>query len=110
MKHFILLSLALTLQAIAADWTQFRGPQGNGVSTDRNLPAKLSSDNLKWSISLPGRGLSGALVLGNKVILTCSSGPTQTPGRQHPLAPAILGYRTDHVPQQDKRGGSHPLQ
>ncbi|MEE2813491.1 MAG: PQQ-binding-like beta-propeller repeat protein [Verrucomicrobiota bacterium] len=84
MKHFILLSLALTLQAVATDWTQFRGPQGNGVSTDRNLPAKLSSDNLKWSISLPGRGLSGALVLGNKVILTCSSGPTQT--RLHVIA------------------------
>ena len=84
MKHFILLSLALTLQTTAADWTQFRGPQGNGVSTDRNLPTKLSSDNLKWSISLPGRGLSGALVLGDKVILTCSSGPTQT--RLHVIA------------------------
>ena len=84
MKHFILLSLALTLQTVAANWTQFRGPQGNGVSTDRNLPTKLSSDNLKWSISLPGRGLSGALVLGDKVILTCSSGPTQT--RLHVIA------------------------
>jgi outer membrane protein assembly factor BamB len=84
MKHFILLSLALTLQTAAANWTQFRGPQGNGISTDRNLPTKLSSDNLKWSISLPGRGLSGALVLGDKVILTCSSGPTQT--RLHVIA------------------------
>ena len=84
MKHFILLSLALTLQTAAANWTQFRGPQGNGISTDRNLPTKLSLDNLKWSISLPGRGLSGALVLGDKVILTCSSGPTQT--RLHVIA------------------------
>ncbi len=84
MKHFILLSLALTLQTVSADWTQFRGPQGNGVSNERNLPIKLSSDNLKWSVSLPGRGLSGALVLGNKVILTCSSGSTQT--RLHVIA------------------------
>ena len=84
MKHFFSLSLCFALQTIAADWTQFRGPQGNGVSTERNLPTKLSSDNLKWSVSLPGRGLSGALVLGDKVILTCSSGPTQT--RLHIIA------------------------
>ena len=84
MKHFLTLTLVLALQTGAADWTQFRGPLGNGVSTDRNLPTKLSEENLKWSITLPGRGLSGALVLGDKVILTCSSGPTQT--RLHVIA------------------------
>ena len=84
MKHFLIAILVLTLQSSAADWTQFRGPLGNGVSTDRNLPTKLSEDNLKWSVTLPGRGLSGALVLGDKIILTCSSGPTQT--RLHVIA------------------------
>ena len=84
MKILITLSLVLSFQALSEDWTQFRGPIGNGVSTERNLPIKLSEKNLKWSIPLPGRGLSGALVLGDKIILTCSSGPTQT--RLHIIA------------------------
>ena len=84
MKHFIALTLTLTLQATAADWKQFRGPQGNGVTTEQNLPVTLNEKNLKWSIPLPGRGLSGALVIGEKIIITCSSGITQN--RLHILA------------------------
>ena len=85
MKHiFIALMFALSLSVQAEDWNQFRGPHGNGVSSDKNLPTTLQDDNLKWSITLPGRGLSGALVLGDHVIVTCSSGPTQS--RLHVLA------------------------
>ena len=84
MKHFIALTLALTLQATAADWQQFRGPQGNGVTSERNLPITLGEKNLKWTVPLPGRGLSGALVIGEKIIVTCSSGITQN--RLHILA------------------------
>ena len=84
MKHWIALTLALGLQASAADWRQFRGPQGNGVTSERNLPVTLNEKNLKWTITLPGRGLSGALVIGEKIIVTCSSGITQN--RLHILA------------------------
>jgi len=61
----------------AGDWTQFRGPLGNGVSIESGLPTTLSDKNLKWKVGLPGRGLSGVLVLGNNVLVTCSSGATQ---------------------------------
>ena len=81
---FIALTFALSLSVQAEDWNQFRGPHGNGVSYDKNLPTTLQDDNLKWSITLPGRGLSGALVLGDHDIVTCSSGPTQS--RLHILA------------------------
>ena len=84
MKHWIALTLVFALQATAADWRQFRGLQGNGVTSDRNLPVTLNKKNLKWTITLPGRGLSGALVLGEKIIVTCSSGITQN--RLHILA------------------------
>ncbi|MDE2680037.1 MAG: PQQ-binding-like beta-propeller repeat protein [Verrucomicrobiota bacterium] len=84
MKYFIALTLAFSLQATAADWKQFRGPQGNGVTSERNLPLTLSEKNLKWTIPLPGRGLSGALVIGEKTFVTCSSGITQN--RLHILA------------------------
>ena len=55
MKKLILFSLSLALNA-SADWPQFRGPQGNGVTTDKNLPVTLSPKSLNWSVELPGRG------------------------------------------------------
>ncbi len=38
-----LLALTLFVPVQAADWKQFRGPDGLGASSDRNLPAKWSA-------------------------------------------------------------------
>lgn len=61
--------------SFSADWLQFRGPNGGGVSTE----AKAAGPQLKvaWSVSLPGRGLSSPIVVGDKVFVTCASGPEQ---------------------------------
>lgn len=64
-------------KAAAADWTQFRGPQGNGISDELALTAGLSQTNVAWKSALPGRGLSSPLVIGERVFVTCSSGPKQ---------------------------------
>lgn len=61
----------------AADWTQFRGPQGDGLSTESGVPVRLDSNTVTWSVPLPGRGLSSPLILGDKVFLTASSGARQ---------------------------------
>ena len=78
MKKFALILMLATGLAKAGDWTQFRGPNGNGTSSEKNLPTQLMAKNLKWSKPLPGRGLSGALVIGGKVIVTASGGLNQT--------------------------------
>jgi outer membrane protein assembly factor BamB len=58
----------------AGDWTRFRGPNGMGVS-DQAVPAEWGPDkNIKWSIDLPGRGVSSPIVVGDKVLVTCYSG------------------------------------
>jgi outer membrane protein assembly factor BamB len=67
----------LVMTASAADWLQFRGPHGNGVSDEKNLSAQLDENSIAWKTGLPGRGLSSPLVIGDKVIITCSSGPKQ---------------------------------
>tara|TARA_Y100000588_G_scaffold93042_1_gene100597 strand:- start:18896 stop:20092 length:1197 start_codon:yes stop_codon:yes gene_type:complete len=77
MKTIIALFIAMTIAVEAGDWRQFRGPNGNGIAPDEALPTSLTKDNLKWSTSLPGRGLSGVIVVGERVIITCSSGPRQ---------------------------------
>ncbi len=71
----LLLAPALALTAHAADWPQFRGPTGDGVTDDTNLPLTWSEkENLIWRTELPGPGSSSPIVSGNKVFLTSYSG------------------------------------
>jgi outer membrane protein assembly factor BamB len=74
---FLGLPLLGLLHLAAADWPQFRGPQGNGISKDTGVPAKLELDSIAWAADLPGRGLSSPIIIGDRIFLTCSSGPKQ---------------------------------
>jgi len=67
---------ALSLSLFAgADWTRFRGPDGSGISEDRNVPAVWSdTQNVVWKTALPGFGASSPITLGQKIFLTCYSG------------------------------------
>ena len=57
----------------AEDWPQFRGPTGQGHSSERGLPLDWSeSRNVKWKASVPGRGWSSPVVAGGRVWLTTS--------------------------------------
>lgn len=59
-------------QAQSADeWPQFRGPTGDGISSATNVPVTWSTNqNLKWKVSVPGRGRSSPVLLGNRIWLT----------------------------------------
>ena len=58
-----------------ADWRQFRGNDVSGVAQDASIPSSFSSDeNVAWKVELPGRGLSGPIVVGDRVYVTASSG------------------------------------
>jgi outer membrane protein assembly factor BamB len=75
MKPLSLLALAaLSVSAFAGDWPQFRGPDSTGTAPDAHIPTKPKID---WSVSLPGRGLASPIIVGDKVFVTCSSGPKQ---------------------------------
>jgi hypothetical protein len=59
----------------AGDWPRFRGNNGTGVSDEAGVPVTWSdSENLKWKVELPGRGVSSPIVVGDKVFATCYSG------------------------------------
>ena len=60
---------------LAADWPQWRGPTGDGVSTETGFPTEwTATKNVKWKVKLPGAGNSSPVVKGNDVILTATSG------------------------------------
>lgn len=60
----------------SADWRQFRGNEANSV-TQEVLPTELSGDSIAWKVALPGRGVSGPIIIGNRLFLTASSGYSQ---------------------------------
>ncbi|MEQ1912390.1 MAG: hypothetical protein ABMA15_26445, partial [Vicinamibacterales bacterium] len=59
----------------AADWPQWRGPHGSGVSAERNLPERWSgTENMAWKAALGGVGVSSPIVAGNSVFVTSQIG------------------------------------
>jgi outer membrane protein assembly factor BamB len=80
MKTSIACTLVLFgLPAYAADWPQFRGPGGSSVSEEKNLPVRWSAtENIRWKVALPGRGLSSPVIAGGKVYVTACTGYQQT--------------------------------
>lgn len=62
-------------QTDAADWSQFRGPSGNGISYSTGLPTEWSAEkNITWKTKLPGHGASSPVLFGNQVFLTAYTG------------------------------------
>ena len=60
----------------AADWPRFRGPNGSGISADKEpLPESISDPaTLAWKTALPGAGVSCPIVTGDRIFVTCYSG------------------------------------
>ncbi len=60
---------------VAADWPAWRGPDGNGVSPDKNIPEKWSAtENIRWKAPLLGVGVGTPVVIGQRVFVTASDG------------------------------------
>lgn len=58
----------------AADWPQFRGPDGQGHSVSRGVPLRWSeSENIRWKVPVAGRGWSSPAILGEQIWLTTAS-------------------------------------
>ena len=69
----------------AADWTHWRGPNGNGVAPDRTLPLRWSAtENVAWKTPIAGAGVSTPIVSGDRVYVTSQLGAgVRRPGN-HP--------------------------
>jgi outer membrane protein assembly factor BamB len=73
-----LLAAAFVALLGGADWLQFRGANGASSSTDAAPPDSWNeTTNVAWKASLPGRGVSGPIVVKDRTYVTCSSGVKQ---------------------------------
>jgi len=72
--RLLVLLLILCSPVLAEDWPEFRGPSGQGVSEERGLPLTWSeTGNVKWKITIPGKGWSSPAILGDRIWLTTAS-------------------------------------
>ncbi len=62
---FVLMSQAVTK---AQNWPQWRGPNGDGTSSEINLPTQWDSEkNVLWKSPVPGIGHSSPIVWGDRL-------------------------------------------
>jgi outer membrane protein assembly factor BamB len=53
------------------DWPRWRGPNADGVADGRSLPVRWGqTENVRWSLKLPGWGTSSPVVYSDRVFVT----------------------------------------
>lgn len=57
--------------AQAENWPQWRGPALNGVSTEKNLPVKWTTEeNVAWKVAMPGLSGSTPIIWRDRIFLS----------------------------------------
>ncbi|WP_254507226.1 PQQ-binding-like beta-propeller repeat protein [Anatilimnocola floriformis] len=74
------LAMVLAICAVnilhAEDWPQFRGGNGDGISTECGLPSEWGAEvdgkqqNVAWKLEIPGKGWSSPVLWHGKLYLT----------------------------------------
>ena len=63
--------LSASNSAKTADWTEFRGPTGQGHAEIAGLPVTWNeSQNIAWKVPVPGRGWSSPVVSDGRIYMT----------------------------------------
>ena len=97
MKRFVagcVLSAVVCLTAVfsfgsreagakGGNWPQWRGPEGQGVSSETGLPTEWSATkNIKWKTPIAGRGHSSPIVWEKRIFLTTAIEGEPIPGKK----------------------------
>ena len=98
------LSLALTAGLAAENWPQWRGPHGQGISTDKSLPTEWApGKNVAWKTALP-HGYSSPIVWEDRIFLTSAIEGEALPG----VVPESVRINQPH-PQSTAGDKKHTL-
>lgn len=66
----ISLFVTTTLTAADATWPRWRGPRGDGQTTESGLPLQWDATSVVWKTPLKGSGHSSPVVWGDRIFLT----------------------------------------
>lgn len=65
----VCLALIFSARLCRADWTRFRGPNGDGHLPTCNVPLPWQPKDVSWQIQLPGKGNGSPIVVKDKIFL-----------------------------------------
>ena len=103
MRAALLLTLALSPALLAADWPEFRGPNGSGLYTGPALPTKWGTDtNVAWKVPVKGKGWSSPVVVGDAVVLTTAVAANEDDPKTKYSLRVLCFSATDGKPRWDK--------
>ena len=99
----LLVFLTLIVPAVlwADDWGHWRGPMGNGVSTEATPPTEWSdTKNVKWKVSIEGKGSGSPVVWGDRVFIVTAVA-TEALSRESDESSARRGRRSAPLTRTD---------
>jgi outer membrane protein assembly factor BamB len=68
---FVALFLAAAVLEGGENWTQFRGPNGSGLSGARDLPTHWSeTEGVRWKVAIHDKGWSSPVIWGDQIWMT----------------------------------------
>jgi outer membrane protein assembly factor BamB len=63
----LILPLFAASSIFAAEWAQWRGPDFNGSSPEKNLPTHWTKEKAAWVVDMPGPSASTPIIFGERV-------------------------------------------
>jgi outer membrane protein assembly factor BamB len=72
------LCLLTAISAFSADWSQWRGPEFNGSSPEKGLPAHWTKENVTWQLDLPGPSAGTPVIVGERIFVSTTDNRTKT--------------------------------
>jgi outer membrane protein assembly factor BamB len=71
LRSVSLLLLLAPVVLFAEDWPSWRGPRGDGTSTEKTIPLEFGPEsNVRWKINVAGSGYSSPIIVGKRIFLT----------------------------------------
>jgi outer membrane protein assembly factor BamB len=71
------LAVVAAIGVSADNWPAWRGPQANGISSEKNVPLKWSTaENITWKLPMPSRSGATPIVWGDHIFLNVATAMT----------------------------------
>ena len=75
-RFLVVLAVLSASVSQGQEWTRFRGPNGQGISSAQTIPVKWTQEDYNWKVKLPGGGHSSPVAWKDKIFVT--SGDEET--------------------------------
>jgi outer membrane protein assembly factor BamB len=76
-SSFAICAIAVITVSARENWPAWRGPQANGVSGEKNVPLKWSTEeNIAWKLGVPSRSGATPIIWGDHIFLNVATAMT----------------------------------